>query len=168
ALESGAGIYPGLHRMLLRLAGRVPDELITHARALLGGGELVQLPDVVSASAVELGVPLTAAEVGLLREVLDVLDAVGPEPVGLAQVTIAEETPAPDYAFLPAPPQVRKTAGARIPATLDLAAGPPPELADLADDLTDLTDDIAMDTLSRHGDVAAVWRAWRCEADGPP
>jgi hypothetical protein len=43
--EQGWRFYSGLHRLLLRVAGRVPDEWLTDIRRMLAGGDLVQVPD---------------------------------------------------------------------------------------------------------------------------
>jgi hypothetical protein len=171
-------LYAGLHRLFLRLAGRVPDEWLTHVRDMLGGGDLNYLPDTVAGSVLELGLTLRAAEAELLRSTLAALGFDGDEPAGLARVPIsADGTPATNHRFRPAPPQVLLTNGARIPSTLDLTGGTSDELTDLpadlahlddlADDLTDSLDDRAMDNLARHDGTVAVWRAWRFGPEGP-
>lgn len=160
--EQAWRLYGGLHRLLLRLAGQIPDELLSHTRTLLGTGEFAYLPDTVTASAAELGVSLTAAETRLLREVLATLGD-DQAPTGTDQVTISEATPATDHRFIPVPPQLMDRV---ISDTLDLTAGPPPGLADLADDLTDLSDDLVVDALTEHDGVTAIWRAWRSGTGG--
>ena len=47
-------IFRGVHRLLLRLAGRVPDELLTHARSMLAEGDLPYLPDTLTGAAAVL------------------------------------------------------------------------------------------------------------------
>ncbi|SDI24428.1 hypothetical protein SAMN05421505_14024 [Sinosporangium album] len=151
-------LYSGMHRMLLRLAGRLPDELITRTRAMLAGGDLAYLPDTVAIAAVERGVPLTAQEVGLLREVFAALGFEG-EPTASDEITLTTATPVTGHTF--SPDVVRPP---RVPARLDLTGGVPDELADLEDDLLDLVDHLVVDALSGHAGVAVVRRAWR---DGP-
>ncbi|MFC7649921.1 hypothetical protein ACFQX6_63490 [Streptosporangium lutulentum] len=100
-------LYSGVHRMLLRLV-RLPDELITRARAMLAEGDLSYLPDAVTIAAVEGGVPLTAEEVEVLREVFTVLGLEG-EPTASGEVTLTTTTPATGHTFSPdsvRPPRV--------------------------------------------------------------
>lgn len=175
--DESVELLVGLHRLLLRLAGRVPDELVTHARTLLGEGELAWLPDTVMGSAVELSVPLAASDVALLRRTVRSLGTPGGEPTGLDRVSISDDPPQVNHRFAPAPPDVLAVAGERIPVRLDLTGGDPDDLADLpadlsalddiADELTDEYDDVALVNMSRHAGVVGIWRAWRFGGDGP-
>ncbi|TDE51556.1 hypothetical protein E1295_18300 [Nonomuraea mesophila] len=151
-------LYSGIHRMLLRLAGRLPDELITRTRTMLAEGDLAYLPDTVTIAAVEAGIPLTAEESAVMREVFAALGLEG-APTGADEVTLTTTTPATGHTFSP-----DSGRSPRVPAGLDLTDGVPDELADLEDDLFDLTDHLVVDALSGHAGVAAVRRAWR---DGP-
>lgn len=151
-------LYGGVHRLLLRLAGRLPDELITRARTMLATGDLAYLPETVTLAAAEGGVPLTAEDVEALREMFAALGLEG-EPTGADDITITTAVPATGHVFSPdwmSPP--------RVPAGLDLTGGVPGELADLEGDLLDLADHLVVDALSEHTGVAAVRRAWR---EGP-
>jgi hypothetical protein len=170
-------VFVGVHRMLLRLAGRVPDEWLTHTRELLGGGDLFQLPDTVVGSMATLGMPLTTAEVELLRTVMfRYID--DREPLGLDKLLVSEVTPATDYRFSPVSAEVLAMAGGRIPAALDLTGGPSDDLtdlperladlADLADDLTDPLDDRVVDNLTYDDGVTRIWRTWRFAPGGSP
>ncbi|NRQ40511.1 hypothetical protein HII36_53165 [Nonomuraea sp. NN258] len=96
--EQGRRIFEGLHRLLLRLAGRFPDDLVFRTRTMLAGGDLTYLPDIVTAAAAELGVTLTAPELDLLREVPVAL-GVGGEPTGAGQVTVSADTPPTGHFF---------------------------------------------------------------------
>lgn len=160
--------FVDLHRLLLRLAGRFPDELITHARTMLGKSDLAYLPDTVAGSAAQLGISLTAAEITLLQQVLAAVDGIEAEPAASDQITISTTTPTTDHHFVPAPPDLLETAGARIPASLDLTSGPPADLADLAEELTDLTDHLLIDALTEHDSVIAIRRAWRLRPNQTP
>lgn len=172
--EQGWRWFSGVHRLLLRLAGRVPDEWLTHARGLLPL-EFPSLPSVVCGSVVEFGVPLTVGEVALLREIHSAVFG-APDPVGVDLVEISEETPPSGHRFFPVPGAVLATDGARIPARLDLTGSEdlwdlPPELSeldDLAVRLTDLEDQSLVTVLSRDEDVVSVARAWRFPPDGKP
>ncbi|MGN9780985.1 hypothetical protein ACTMTF_06120 [Nonomuraea sp. ZG12] len=154
-------LYSGAHRLLLRLAGQVPDELIARVRAMLARGELSYLPDTVTMAAVAGGVALTAEEVAVLREMLAALGADG-EPAGADAVAVTTGTPATDHVFSP-----DAARPARVPAGLDLTDGVPGEFADLEDELFDLTDHLVVDALSEHAGVAEVRRAWRAGLSGP-
>jgi hypothetical protein len=175
--EEAWQLFAGLHRLLLRLAGRVPDEWLTYARGLLGAGDVRELPDTVAGAAAQLGVPLRAAELDVLRSGLRIY-GFDRDPMRTAELTISDDTPPTGHRFAPVSPEVLAVAGGRIPASLDLAGGDPddptdlPEplahLADLADDLTDPTDDGPFVTLSEEPGVLAVWRAWRFGPAGPP
>lgn len=158
-------LYSGLHRLLLRLAGQVPDELETHARTMLGTSDLAYLPDTVAGSAAELGVSLTAPEADLLRRTLRVLDVGEDEPAGLGEISISPTTPPTGYRFAPVSPRVLTLAAARIRPGLDLTRGAPADLADLAEELRDLPDDLVVDALTEHDGVVAIWRGWRFTPD---
>ncbi|GAA3544923.1 hypothetical protein GCM10022419_026440 [Nonomuraea rosea] len=178
-LDDGAWqLYGGLHRLLLRLAGRVPDELLTRARTMLAVGDLSYLPETVTMAALEYGVPLTAQELGLLREVFTALGIEG-EPAGIDRVPTTDPTPdAPPTNAIdrvnaadPAPATGHRFSPdlaepPRIPAGLDLTDGVPVELADLEDELFDLHDHLVVDALSEHTGVVAVLRAWRSGPGG--
>ncbi|MEU4538714.1 hypothetical protein AB0G15_28080 [Streptosporangium sp. NPDC023825] len=148
-------LYGGVHRLLLRLAGQLPDELITRARTMLAEGDLAYLPDTVTIAAAEAGVGLTAQEVGVLREVFVALGLEG-EPTAADEITLTTTTPATGHIFSP-----DSARPARVPAGLDLTDGVPGEVADLEDDLFDLTDHLVVDALSENAGVVAVRRAWR-------
>ncbi|MGW4460878.1 hypothetical protein [Micromonospora sp. NPDC004704] len=158
----------------------MPDEWLTHTRRMLGSGDLNYLPDTVSGSMLELGLPLRAAEAELLRYTLVALGIEGDPPAGLHLVRISEEpTPPTDHRFYPAPPKVLLSAGDRIPPSLDLTGGDPLALAelpadlahldDLARDLTDLKDDgVVAVSIAGEDETIALWRSWRFGPDGPP
>lgn len=132
-------VFAGLHRLLLRLAGRFPDELIIRTRTMLARSDLVYLPDTVTGSAARLGVSLTAADVELLRYVLAVAGGAAGDPAAADQLTIATSVPATDHRFTPAPPGA--SAVARVSA--------------------DLADDLLVDAMTEHPGVTAIRRAWR-------
>ncbi|MGI5285174.1 hypothetical protein ACQEVF_17820 [Nonomuraea polychroma] len=142
-------LYAGVHRLLLRLAGQVSDEVLTGARTMLAQGDLAYLPDTVTMAAAEHGVPLAAREVGVLRELLA---AIGPggEPAAVDQVTISDADPVPVHRFFP-----DSADPVRVPAGADLSAG------DADDAVFDLTDQLVTDALSEHQGVVTVLRAWR-------
>lgn len=148
-------LYSGAHRLLLRLAGQVPDELITRARTMLARGDLSYVPDTVTMAAVENEVALTAEEVAVLREMLAALGGDG-DPTGADAVAITTVTPATGHGFSP-----------DAAHGLDLTDGVPGEFADLEDELFDLTDHLVADALSERAGVVEVRRAWRADPGGP-
>ncbi|MEU1603556.1 hypothetical protein [Micromonospora matsumotoense] len=170
-------LFAAVHRMLLRLAGRLPDEVVTHLRKFLGNGDLRYLPDAVSVATVQYAVPLSAADRELLAHVLLALDAPGGEPQLYDEVPVSEEVPPVGaFRFLPARAAVVERAGGWLPNPLDLTGGDPEDLtalparlsdlADLAYELTDRIDDRLMDNVSRHPGVRGIWRAWRLAVGG--
>jgi hypothetical protein len=173
--EQGRRFYGGLHRLLLRLAGRMPDEWLASMRSRIAGGELYEVPDHVSGGVVEVGVSLTADDVAVLREVTRAV--FGRDPMYIEQVTVVPETPASGHRFFPVPAGVLATDPARIPPRLDLTGCPgddfwtlPPELADLDDlalRLTDGLDQLLVPGPESAAGLLSVARAWRFPADGP-
>ncbi|WP_329086222.1 hypothetical protein [Streptosporangium sp. NBC_01469] len=151
--------FEGLHRLLLRLAGRVPDEFVSHARSMLAEGDLDYLPDALSGATAGLGVSLTMADAELLRDVLQALGG-GENPAAMERTPISDVIPETGHLFAPALPEVLASAGTSVPAALDLEG-------DLGG-LTDLTDDLVVDALIEHAGVVAVWRAWRFGPGEPP
>ncbi|MEE6263188.1 hypothetical protein [Plantactinospora sonchi] len=176
--NAGERLLAEVHRMLLRLAGRLPDEMLPALRALLGTGDLRYLPDAVSVATVQYAVPVTPADKELLDRILILLDVPGDEPQLFDRVPVAEQPPAPGpFRFLPVPPEVAARAADRIPERLDLTNGEaelpltdlPTDLAyleDLARELTDQVDVRAVDYLSIEEGVRGVWRTWRLPVDG--
>ncbi|MEV4722115.1 hypothetical protein [Micromonospora humida] len=172
-------LFAAVHRMLLRLAGRFPDEVVTQLRKLLGDGDLRHLPDAVSVATVQYAVPISAADRELLGRVLRALDVPGGAPQLYDEVPVSEETPSADaFRFLPARTAVVERAGNRLPNPLDLTGVDPEDptglparlghLADLAYELTDWPDTRFVVSVSRHPGVRGVWRAWRSTTDGSP
>lgn len=176
--EEGWRYFAGLHRLLLRVAGRMPDEWLTVMRGMLAGGDVFELPDhLVSGLATE-GLSLTAGEVALAREITRMV--YGRDPIWLEEgpeIVISEETPGTDHRFFPVPAEVLTTDAPRIPAALDFTGGPgmplldlPPALAhldDLAVRLTDSKDWSAEYVGESRPGVSAVARAWRFPGAGP-
>ncbi|MEN3307398.1 MAG: hypothetical protein V7603_3600 [Micromonosporaceae bacterium] len=157
-------IFGGLHRLLLRLAGRIPDDLLAHARHMVGAGDLAYLPDTLTVPAARFGVSMPAADLALLREIVRVFGG-GGEPQLVDEVPTSEAVPPTGHRFDPASPEVMAAAGGRIPARLDLAGGGPAALADLADDLVDTKDQLTIGHLAEQPGAARAWRAWRSGPD---
>ncbi len=173
--EQGWRFFSGLHRLLLRLGGRVPDEWLTLVRGKLAGGDLVEVPSLVMGAMVVLAVPLTVGEVALLREIERTV--FGDDPEGTDRVMISEETPATGHRFFPVPEGVLATDAERIPPRLDLTGRPGEDLWDLPPDLlhlddivmrlTDTDDQFLATVLPLREDVLSCARAWRFPPAGP-
>lgn len=66
--DQGWRFLAGMHRLLLRLGGRMPDDWLALMRDKLAGGEVFELPHYVMGAVAELRVSLSVGEVALLRE----------------------------------------------------------------------------------------------------
>jgi hypothetical protein len=90
----------GLHRVLLHLAGRMPDDWMIALRKMVGDYEVGYLPDTISGGVANLGVALPAEDVALLRRVRS--RYAGPEPpAGLDLIPIVAQLPRTAYQFAP-------------------------------------------------------------------
>jgi hypothetical protein len=134
------------HGLLLRLAGKAPDDLITQTRSWLAAGREGEAARAVTFAVLAQGIPLMEGEATLLRERLD---AAGADSSALAQVQLARFDPAPPYGFGSTPPNV-----------------PPPPRPDEApiDEVDRAAVAAAVDGAGVHG----LWRAWRYPADESP
>jgi hypothetical protein len=136
------------HQMLLRLAGRTPDGLLTQSRDWLARGQLGELARSVAFWAVSQDVVLTEADAEFLSGLLS--DA-GADPSVLGQLTLEDFDPFPYYAFAPQiPPDLLGGTGG-TPAEQDPAA-----------------DEAVAQAIAAQPGVIGVWRAWRFPADGAP
>jgi hypothetical protein len=126
------------HWMLLRLAGRAPDELITRSRALLAEENAEELGRVLT-SAVSAGrVRLTDDEVDLLS---DLVVSAELDLSELVAIDIVVGVPELRHTFGPAP---RPGSAER--------SGP--------------ADAVALQAAQAQGAVRALWRVWRTGGDG--
>jgi hypothetical protein len=177
--EQSWRFFAGLHRLLLRVAGRMPDEWVTAMRRKLAGGEAFEVPDYVIGGMADQGLSLTAGEVALVREMTRAV--FGRDPVWMEEgqeVAVSAETPGTDHRFFPVPAEVLATDAARIPATLDFTGGAgmplldlPPALSHLDDlvlRLTDPTDRSLPTAAGFQPGALSMARAWRFPSVGPP
>jgi len=84
------------HELLLRLAGRVPDDLLTQSRAWLAQGELSAVAHSLASVIISQYVVLAEADTAILSALLD---ETGTDLDGLAQLTLGDFDPFPAHAF---------------------------------------------------------------------
>jgi hypothetical protein len=93
-------VFSGLYRILLHLAGRMPDDWMIEARAWLGRGELGYMPDLISGGAAGVGVALPAEDLDLLRRLQAQYG--GPEaPAGIDLIPVLDRFPPTEHRFTP-------------------------------------------------------------------
>jgi hypothetical protein len=134
------------HDLLLRVAGKVPDDLLARARGWLAEGRDGESARAVVFAAHAQSIPLADVDVALLGEVLD---AHGGDSSALAQVQVAQFDPVPPFGFGVTPPD------AEPPAR--------PDDAPLDD-----VDRQAVTAVRAETGVRGLWRAWRFPADPSP
>ncbi|MFI6763599.1 hypothetical protein ACIBF5_31195 [Micromonospora sp. NPDC050417] len=149
-----------VHQLLLRMAGRLPDELIVEARHWLVEGEFVGIAQAVVFAALAARIAVTEAEAALLS---DVLRAAGEDVEALADLERSDADPQPLYGVAPVSPEVLEEHGPAVPYSLDLTVpydgpGGPDEI--------DAAAVAAMAALAARAPVRALWRVWRFPAMG--
>ncbi|MEU1755129.1 hypothetical protein ABZ436_21085 [Micromonospora matsumotoense] len=144
-----------VHRLLLRLAGQAPDELVSAARQWLAAGQLTEVAQAVAFTCLSGPVPLTGDESALLAGILDDAGADGSALAGLSTGVPALPVA---YGMAPVGPQVLAGSGARVPYSLDLTVG--------GDDPggPDDLDRAAVAAATAAPGPVGLWRAWRFPA----
>ena len=142
--------------LLLRMAGMVPDDLLSEARMWLAEGLLADVAQAI-AFAVSGRIPILAVDVALIAAALS---AAGEDTEVLRDLEVVEETlPAPfPWLFSPIRIDDARTA-APGPPSLDVTLVPSADL-----DAVDRAARAAVDGVSG---VNALYRSWRFPADGP-
>jgi hypothetical protein len=151
------------HSMLLRLAGQVPDELLTRSREWLAAREPEKLAQAIASYAGAARLAMPEQDAALLRWILE---ATGLDPTALDRIDQIETTPSAEgaplqHAFAPASPDVMARRAHEFGPCLDLIHGLE---SDLADDL----DRACAASVAGVPGTVALWRAWRTPADGSP
>jgi hypothetical protein len=134
------------HGLLLRLAGKAPDDLVARSRAWLADGREGDAARAVAFAVLAQNIALVDADIALLGKLLDADNA---DPSALTQVQVAPFDPAPPYGF-----------AAHSPDT--------PEPARPDDAPLDDLDRAAVAAVTEETGVHGVWRAWRYPADQSP
>ncbi|MFI7080366.1 hypothetical protein ACIBO1_23980 [Micromonospora sp. NPDC049903] len=146
-----------LHHLLLRLDGRLPDDLVSEARTWLADGLALDVAQAIVFTALTGDVPLTATDAAVLSETLS---AGGTDTAALAEVRRADGPPPPTYGLAPADPKA--LAAQRMPAILDLTSG------HAGPGAPDPVDTAIVATMPAVTGVEALWRSWRYPTDGTP
>lgn len=151
-----------LHRLLLRLAGRVPDDLISEARSWLAGGQHVDVAQALAFGTVASAVSVELADIEVLAGVLT---------EGGAGVEVLDDVPRgsadgyPPYTMAPVAPEILAEQGDAVPACLDLTgAYPNPWGADRIDEAASA----AVAAFDGQVRLVGLWRAWRYPANQSP
>lgn len=134
-----------IHEMLLRLAGKLPDDLLARSREWLAAGQQGNVGRAVAHAVLAQSIPLPQADLAILRALVV---AAGTDPAVVASVEIGDFDPAPPYAF---------TAGR-------------PDTDDLVDDSvpSDAVDQAAVEAVSDEARAHGLWRVWRAPAVETP
>lgn len=159
----------GVHALLLRLAGSLPDRVLVDAREALATGRLLDVVQAVAFEAVSQPLQLDADEIAVLREGLAL--GGGESDLALALEELRGERPPAPWLFLSALPLTQDDAVSVIrpqDRTADLAkVTDPAEVADLAD-APDSVDRALVVAAAAVPGVRAVWRAWRMPPSARP
>lgn len=158
-----------LHWMLLRLAGRLPDELTATGREWLAGGRHVDIGRAVTHAVLSHRLTLTETDLTLLN---DLLVEAGGDASALSMVEVDDFDQMPMYGFAPGRVVLdRMMAAAAEPAGIgaggyETAEPTPADQAAAANP----EDDIDLSAIAAAGDgqALALWRSWRFPVDGAP
>ncbi|MGI5520035.1 hypothetical protein ACQEUX_03685 [Micromonospora sp. CA-259024] len=147
------------HQLLLRMSGRLPDELITVSRRWLSEGEFADIAQAVVFAALAGRLAMTEADAVLLS---DTLAEAGEDTEALAEVERAATDPLPPYGLAPVSPEELAEHGDAVPYSIDLTV--PYDGPGAADGI----DQVAVTAVAaQFGDgvaVTALWRVWRFPA----
>jgi hypothetical protein len=145
------------HWLLLKLAGSVPDDLISQCRQWLGQGRALEVAQAVTYAAVSQSLRLATDDVLLLAELLT---ADGLDTSTLFMVDTTEVEPMPMHGFAP----TRE----RVDLDMGVAADRQPGMSMISAAPEDDIDAAAVFSLASHPAVRAMWRTWRFPGDGAP
>ncbi|MER5337452.1 hypothetical protein [Micromonospora sp. NPDC002717] len=146
-----------MHALLLRLAGSLPDRVLTDARDALAAGRRLDVVQAVAFEAVSQPLQLDADEIAALREELALSG--GDIDLGLALEELRGERPPAPWQFLSDLPTKQED--------LALMVLPQDRTADPADAF-DPADRALVAAASAIPTVRAVWRAWRMPSTARP
>ncbi|SCL13178.1 hypothetical protein [Micromonospora inyonensis] len=146
-----------MHALLLRLAGSLPDRVLTDARDALAAGRRLEVVQAVAFEAVSQPLQLDADEIAALREELALSG--GDIDLGLALEELRGERPPTPWQFLSDLPTTQEELVSMV-LPQDRTADPV--------DLLDPIDQALLAAASAIPTVRAVWRAWRMPSTARP
>ncbi|PYC66798.1 hypothetical protein C7C45_23120 [Micromonospora arborensis] len=158
--ESRTDQTGAFHQLLLRMAGRLPDELIVETRRWLAEGEFVEIAQAVAFAALAGRIAVTEADAALLT---DVLRAAGEDVEALAALEHSDAASQPLYGAAPVSPEVLEQYGSAVPYSIDLTV---PYTGPGGMDEVDAAAVAAMASLATDAPVRALWRVWRFPSMG--
>lgn len=154
-----------LHEVLLHIAGRAPDDLLTTARGWLAGDRHLDVARAVAFAVLTYRVPVREED---LMALADVLSGGEIDPSVLGQADVAVNDIAPPFLFQAEPPAAfadpepaPKEGGKRRRKGRGKDVGEPPVGG------VDPIDQAAVEAVAGPG-VRGLWCAWRLAADGSP
>lgn len=148
------------HGLLLRMAGVVPDDLLSEARGWLAEGLWADVAQAIAFAAASGRIPILQADATLMATQLS---AAGEDAEVVRDLEIVDESLIATSPWSFSPVRIEDAAAAALaPPLLDLTADP----AGLAD--LDAIDRAAVAAAGREPAVSALYRAWRVPADGSP
>ena len=157
-----ANLGDACHGLLARLAGRVPDGLLTESRRWLATSDTVSMAAAVASHAASARLPLASRDVALLRALIA---GAGMDTATAARIETSDGEPPLDHAFAPVPPDEAEALAGRIGHCLDLTVPPVPGQPE---GLVDGLDIAAARSAAAVPGAMALWRAWRSPADAAP
>jgi hypothetical protein len=167
--EDGARDLIGdCHEMLLRLAGRLPDDLMTQCREQLAAGELGEVARAIVFSVLSQYLPLSSADVAALTAVLS---ETGGDASALREVEVDDSDPVTWYFTEAGPVDGWHDAEAGPDGAQDALTVEAPEQGTGQGGLDQGALGEAMAAaLAQEPDANGCWRAWRVpgEDDEPP
>ncbi|MCX4472975.1 hypothetical protein OOK41_22115 [Micromonospora sp. NBC_01655] len=146
-----------MHALLLRLAGSLPDRVLTAARDALAAGRRLDVVQAVAFEAVSQPLQLDADEIAAMREELALSG--GDIDLGLALEELRGERPPAPWQFLSDLPTKQEDLASMV-LPQDRTADPV--------DVLDPADQALVAAASAVPTVRAVWRAWRMPSTARP
>ena len=141
------------HWMLLRLAGWIPDGLLSQSRTWLGQGRLHDVAKAVTHAVLTARVRINPDDLDLLA---DLHNDLGSVPSILQTVETTEFEPIPAFGFATEQPGPAESEQPSVKA------------AAAQRELLDGTEQAVVTAASDAASVLAIWRAWRFPADRAP
>jgi hypothetical protein len=163
AVDASRTQLAAFNQLLLRTAGRVPDELIAAARRWLAAGEFVVIAQAVAFAVTAARATLTEREIALLT---DALADAGEDVDALAAIETSEADQQPWYGFAPVSPQVLELHRDDVPYSLDLTV--PYRGPGAGDAVDDEVVSAVVEQVVAGARAVALWRAWRFPAVDTP